>query len=372
MRNGVFMVAVTLGGLGGGSGPARAGDATTTQAATVDYLAPLVTEGVVNAPVAEVWKVFSTAEGFKKMGVAKCELDLRIGGLIRTHYNPQGVLGDEGTIQNEILAFEPERMIAFRIHQPPKNFPFAEATWKSTWSVVLLTDLGERRTHVRLAGLGYTDTEESRKMRQFFESGNAWVMQHLQQQFDSTAPASTRPAHASDPLAPIVHERVLELSRPEVWKLLATGAGWKQFLGAEARIELHPGGPFEILFDASAPAGRQGSEGCTVLSVIPDELLSYTWNAPPKFEHARAQHTWVVVRLDELAPARTRVRIDHQGFAEQAADHPEHRAEWEEVRAYFQSAWGKVLDALKAQESLPSARGDAAAGAPGTARPPGR
>src|ERR1043165_6794801 len=75
---------------------------------------PLVHEGILKAPPAEVWKVWSSGQGFKALGVAKAEVDLRVGGLIRSHYKPEGVLGDEGTIQNRIIAFEPERMIAFR------------------------------------------------------------------------------------------------------------------------------------------------------------------------------------------------------------------------------------------------------------------
>lgn len=78
-------------------------------------------------------------------------------------------------------------------------------------------------------------------------------------------------------------------------------------------------------------------------------MLSYTWNANPKFEHARTKHTWVVLRFDELSAKRTRVRLDHLGFAEQAAVSPSHRHEWEQVREYFQNAWGKVLDALAHQ-----------------------
>jgi uncharacterized protein YndB with AHSA1/START domain len=309
---------------------------------------PQVTEAIVNAPLAKVWDVFSTAAGFKKLGVAQCEMDFRIGGLIRTHYDPRGVLGDEATIENEILAYEPQRMLAFRIHKPPLGFPFPQA-WKDTWTVVTLSDLGDGRTHVRLAGLGYGNSEESQKMRQFFETGNAWVMQHLQQQFDPHAPPAAGPAHADDPLAPIRHERVIELPRAEVWRLLTTADGWRRLFQADARIELHPGGRFEILFDQTAPQGQQGSEGCAVLSFIPDEMLSFTWNAPPKFAQARQRRTWVVVRLDELAPTRTRVRLDHQGFARQAAESPDDRAEWEGVRAYFQRAWEKVLDALQKQ-----------------------
>ena len=73
---------------------------------------PLVHEGILNAPPGEVWKVWATPEGFKALGVAKADMDFRIGGLIRSHYNPAGVLGDEGTIENRIIAYEPLRMLA--------------------------------------------------------------------------------------------------------------------------------------------------------------------------------------------------------------------------------------------------------------------
>jgi uncharacterized protein YndB with AHSA1/START domain len=310
--------------------------------------APQMTEAIINAPPAELWEVFSTAAGFKKLGVAQCDMDFRIGGLIRTHYDPQGVLGDEGTIENEILAYEPQRMLAFRIHKPPAGFPFPDA-WKSTWNVITLSDLGDGRTNVRLAGLGYDESEESQGMRHFFEKGNAWVMQHLQRQFDREAPPPADQAHADQPLAAIHHERVVGLPRADVWRLLTTSDGWRRLFLAQAHIELRPDGPFEILFDASAPQGQQGSEGCTVMSFVPEEMLSFTWSAPPKFATARQRRTWVVVRLDELSPNRTRVSLDHQGFAEQAAENAASRSEWEDVRAYFLQAWGKVLDALQNQ-----------------------
>lgn len=311
---------------------------------------PQVTQGIVKAPVDDVWKVFSTAEGFKKLGVAQCEMDFRIGGLILTHYNPEGVLGDAATIHNEILAYEPGHVVAFRIQKPPQGFPFGEETWKPTWTVVTLTDLGDGRTHLRIAGVNYPDTEPGRQMRKFFEAGNDWVLSHLQAQFDAEAAPSTGPAHADDPLAPVSHMKLVALSREAVWRLLATREGWRQLMDVGARIELRPGGAFELEFDPSAPAGQRGSEGCTVLSLIPGEMLSFTWNAPPKFEHARLRRTWVVVHLDEPSPGRTRVRIDHLGFREQAAANPGQRTEWEQVRAYFQRAWGKVLDAVTAHE----------------------
>jgi uncharacterized protein YndB with AHSA1/START domain len=140
-----------------------------------------VNEGIVDAPPSEVWKVWSTAEGFKILGVSQAEVELRVGGAIRSRYKSDGPLGDAETIVNRIMAFEPQRMLAIRIERPPKSFPFKEA-WKSTWTVLTLTDLNGR-THVRAASLGYGDDEESRAMRRFFEQGNQYEIELIQKHF---------------------------------------------------------------------------------------------------------------------------------------------------------------------------------------------
>lgn len=139
-------------------------------------------EGVIDAPVAEVWKVFSTSEGYKALGVALAEVDFRIGGIIRSRYRADGVLGDDETIENEILAYEPLRMVAIRIHKPPKTFPFQQA-WKQGWTVITLTDLGGGRTHLRGAGVDFGTDEESQRMRRFFERGNQETIDTLQKFF---------------------------------------------------------------------------------------------------------------------------------------------------------------------------------------------
>src|ERR1700686_1645341 len=127
--------------------------------AQVDEAVSFINEGVVNAPVSAVWNVWTSGEGYKALGVAQADVDFRIGGLIRSHYGATGTLGDEGTIQNRILAYEPQRMMAIRIDHPPKSFPFKEA-WKNTWTVITLTDLGNNRTHIRVASMGFGTDEE--------------------------------------------------------------------------------------------------------------------------------------------------------------------------------------------------------------------
>jgi len=141
-----------------------------------------VEEGIVDAPIDEVWKVWSTPEGWRISGVAKADLDFRPGGLIRTHYREDGVLGDDGTIENRILAYEPPRMLAIQIARPPATFPFKNA-WKEPWTVITLTELADGRTRVRVASVGFGADEESQTMLGFFEKGNRWTLDKIRQHF---------------------------------------------------------------------------------------------------------------------------------------------------------------------------------------------
>jgi uncharacterized protein YndB with AHSA1/START domain len=141
-----------------------------------------VNEGAVNAPVEEVWKLFSTSEGYKVLGPAQAEVDLRVGGVIRTRYRTDGPLGDPETIETLILAYEPPTMMATRIRRTPQSFPFKEA-WKQAWTVITLKPLPDGRTLVRVASLGFGGDAESLAMRKFFEAGNQQVIGKIQQRF---------------------------------------------------------------------------------------------------------------------------------------------------------------------------------------------
>lgn len=312
---------------------------------------PLVTEAELDAPVRKVWDVFTTDEGFKNFGAAQAHIDLRVGGKIQSHYNPQGVLGDEGTIENTIIAYEPEHVFAFRISKPPKGFPFMNA-FQTVWSVATMTDLGDGRTHLRLAMCGYTADDESQQMRRFFDQGNAWVMEKLKQNLAGGAravpekPRAADSAVLQDPLGDIECTIVIPAMPDEVWKCWTTSAGVKSFL-TDAKVELKIGGAYEFYFRPDGPLGQRGSEGCKVLSFEPPRMLSFSWNAPPDMPYARVHPNWVVLHIDPAGPHGSKVTLRHMGFAELAAASPEHAAEFRQAREHFVKAWPMVLAALR-------------------------
>ncbi len=149
-------------------------------------------------------------------------------------------------------------------------------------------------------------------------------------------------------LAPVVVRAVVDAPIGEVWKAWSTSEGLSAALGGTAtRVECRVGGAFEILWNDQAPEGERGSEGCTVLSYVPERMISFTWNAPPQFAHARQRHSHVVVELRAAGGAvgegSTEITLTNLGFDALAAEFPEHAEEYRQVRAYFAQAWPKVL-----------------------------
>ena len=131
----------------------------------------------------------------------------------------------------------------------------------------------------------------------------------------------------------------IEVAAPpgEVWSAWTSTEGIALWWNPpKSNIDLRIGGPFEIHFSLDEPEGKQGSEGCRVLSYVPGESFSFTWNAPPHLP-LRESNTWVVLAFSEV-PAGTRVRLVHTGFLE--------GPDWDDYIAYFETAWGYVLDLL--------------------------
>jgi len=117
-----------------------------------------------------------------------------------------------------------------------------------------------------------------------------------------------------------------------VYAAWADGASWSEVYGSpsKANIELAIGGRYEWLFD-----GTLGSNGCQVLSYVPNRMLSFSWNAPEDQPESRALRTWVVVDTERLDAGTTLVRVTHLGFGDGES--------WDETYEYFEAAWDRVL-----------------------------
>jgi hypothetical protein len=103
---------------------------------------------------------------------------MRIGARWRASYDPDSNLDDDTVIENEVLAFDPGRMWAVRTTRAPSDFPFPNAIL-DTWTVLYLEPAGEGQMRVTVRMFGFNDSEESVRMREFFEWGNQYELNQL-------------------------------------------------------------------------------------------------------------------------------------------------------------------------------------------------
>jgi len=141
-----------------------------------------VSEGVIAAPVDQVWAAWTTTEGLKAWVAPHADITLELDGRMRTNYSPEGRLGDAGTIENRILAFEPRRMLSIRVAKPPENFPFRERVGEM-WTILYFEPTADGKTKLRIVGLGFGADETAQKMRAFFQAGNDYTLTMLQKRF---------------------------------------------------------------------------------------------------------------------------------------------------------------------------------------------
>lgn len=135
------------------------------------------------------------------------------------------------------------------------------------------------------------------------------------------------------------HEVVIAATPEQAWAAWTTREGIVGFFAPDAVVEPRVGGAFHIHIDPTAPAGQKGADDMRFMALQPPRMLSFDWNAPPHLPEARAQRTFVVVRLEPVDAAHTRVRLHHTGWGE--------GGQWDQAYAYFDRAWPRVLANLR-------------------------
>jgi uncharacterized protein YndB with AHSA1/START domain len=142
-------------------------------------------EVVMDAPVAKVWKAFTTPEQMRHFIAPVVALDLRPGGIWEASYDPDGKIGIPGNIQNEVLVFVPDKLLAIRIKAAPPRFPHLEVA-KAVWTVIWFDDIGGAKTRVTIEMLPWKRSSESDVLYNFFEAGNDVTLRRARDYFAGT------------------------------------------------------------------------------------------------------------------------------------------------------------------------------------------
>lgn len=139
----------------------------------------------------------------------------------------------------------------------------------------------------------------------------------------------------------VIHEQITLNAPPEkVYQLWTTEQGLISFFAPECKIEIKPLGAFEMYFLLNNKYGDKGSEGCKVLSFVPNRMLSFTWNAPPHLPLARKElSTVVVIFFHDAGNNKTNLELFNHGYPE--------GGEFDLALEYFKKAWVNVLESLR-------------------------
>lgn len=136
---------------------------------------------------------------------------------------------------------------------------------------------------------------------------------------------------------PVILERTVTADPASLYRMWTTAEGVQQFMDVDTMIDTRIGGRYEYHFLREEPEGLRGGEGCRILALEPDRMVTFTWNSPPGMA-TRGIHTWVVVTFTLTGEGSTKVRLAHWGHGQ--------GPEWDENRTYFRAAWGRVLTRL--------------------------
>ncbi|MEI5906362.1 SRPBCC domain-containing protein [Bacillus spongiae] len=139
-----------------------------------------------------------------------------------------------------------------------------------------------------------------------------------------------------------VIERTATINAPLnlVWHAWTIADRVSQWFAAEARITPKVGGVYELYFERGNTNGMN-TKGCTIVSMIHRQELTFTWKGPDQFRDFmnHGELTTVKVKLEELKENKTNVRLQHVGWRDGEG--------WDEALKWHEMAWSGVLNSLK-------------------------
>jgi uncharacterized protein YndB with AHSA1/START domain len=151
-------------------------------AATAQSLPPdIVVTRTINAPVAEVWKAWTTPEGIESFFAPKAaKVEPWPGGAFELWFGvnlPEGTRGSEGC---KVHSVKPMEQFVFEWNSPP-TIPVIRPL--RTLVYLDFKPLPDNRTEVTLRNFGYGEGEDWAKTKAYFAAAWPAVMASLEKRF---------------------------------------------------------------------------------------------------------------------------------------------------------------------------------------------
>ena len=269
-------------------------------------------ESIVNATPAQVWERFTTKSGIESWMVPLAEIEFRVGGQLKTTYSKEQGIGGPGTIVHTLIAYDPQRMLTFRLDKAPDSSPAHIAGMVGSWWTLYLEPLGPRQTRVSISQSGYKDGAQWDQAVAHFDRGNAWTLQQLVKAFAQPASAVTDvpSLHQIGPF-----EMIVPATAEQAFSAVASEEGLSKWAAPAAKVDLTVGGAYEIWFAPHNPPGRRGMENTKVLSYVPNEMIAYTGGYTCSWMMENQQRPWGVYRIWPVDDKHVKVTYIALGMA---------------------------------------------------------
>jgi len=139
----------------------------------------LIQEFTVNSPIDSVWSAYTTKKGWESWAVPLAEIDLKVGGFIKTNYNKAGKIGDSTTIVTHIINYVPKKLITLQA-EITDNFPeFMKKEAKDFYNVIYFDESEKGKTNVKSYGIGYKNNPKYLSLMEYFIPANEKLLMNL-------------------------------------------------------------------------------------------------------------------------------------------------------------------------------------------------
>ncbi|MGH9778617.1 MAG: SRPBCC family protein [Candidatus Acidiferrales bacterium] len=136
----------------------------------------------VAAPLAEVWKAWTTTEGVKTFFGPEAKVEAAVGGPFEIYFGPSQPEGQRGSEGCKVHSVVPMKLLAFTWNAPP-TIPTIRNSGVHTVVYIELDESGPDQTRVTMTHVGWGAGEDWDKAYQYFDRAWDAVLGNLRYRF---------------------------------------------------------------------------------------------------------------------------------------------------------------------------------------------
>ena len=136
-------------------------------------------ETAVSVLPEQVWNAWTTQQGLSKWIAPVVAVDLKIGGKIRTNYDPKARIGDAGTIELPIINYIEKQLITLKVDLNDSFPRKVRDEDHNLQEIVQIVDSGTGKTRIVSSMVGWGSGKEWDDAYNFFARGNEWTYRQL-------------------------------------------------------------------------------------------------------------------------------------------------------------------------------------------------